>query len=123
MRHAHPSTTQRYLGKVIDVKAMRWIENLYGLKDAEAAHQHTAPATMILVVWVRKGEKIQNRIRSRLFPKSNQLVFYSLHQLIPFDLTEHSCSGSVRFYFGGMVIKVNTLPAFIEVIENRYGHP
>jgi hypothetical protein len=23
------STTQRYLGKVTDVEAMRWIENLY----------------------------------------------------------------------------------------------
>jgi integrase/recombinase XerD len=30
MRHAHRSTTQRYLGKVTDVEAMGWIENLYG---------------------------------------------------------------------------------------------
>jgi integrase len=30
IRHAHLSTTQRYLGKVTDVEAMRWIENLYG---------------------------------------------------------------------------------------------
>jgi integrase/recombinase XerD len=30
MRHAHFSTTQRYLGKVTDVEAMRWVENLYG---------------------------------------------------------------------------------------------
>jgi len=30
MRHAHLSTTQRYLGKVTDVEALRWIENLYG---------------------------------------------------------------------------------------------
>jgi integrase/recombinase XerD len=30
MRNAHLSTTQRYLGKVTDVEAMRWIENLYG---------------------------------------------------------------------------------------------
>ena len=30
MRHAHLSTTQRYLGKVTDVEAMRWIENLHG---------------------------------------------------------------------------------------------
>jgi integrase/recombinase XerD len=30
MRYAHLSTTQRYLGKVTDVEAMRWIENLYG---------------------------------------------------------------------------------------------
>jgi integrase len=30
LRHAHLSTTQRYLGKVNDVEAMRWIENLYG---------------------------------------------------------------------------------------------
>ena len=29
LRHAHLSTTQRYLGKVTDVEAMRWIENLY----------------------------------------------------------------------------------------------
>jgi hypothetical protein len=28
-RHAHLSTTQRYLGKVTDVEAIRWIENLY----------------------------------------------------------------------------------------------
>jgi integrase len=30
MRHANLSTTQRYLGKVTDVEAMRWIEHLYG---------------------------------------------------------------------------------------------
>ncbi len=29
MRHANLSTTQRYLGKVSDVEAVRWIENLY----------------------------------------------------------------------------------------------
>ncbi|MDD2901986.1 MAG: site-specific integrase [Syntrophales bacterium] len=31
LRHANLSTTQRYLGKVSDVEAVRWIENLYGL--------------------------------------------------------------------------------------------
>jgi integrase len=30
LRHANLSTTQRYLGKVTDIEAMRWIENLYG---------------------------------------------------------------------------------------------
>ena len=30
LRHANLSTTQRYLGKVTDAEAMRWIENLYG---------------------------------------------------------------------------------------------
>jgi integrase/recombinase XerD len=30
LRHANLSTTQRYLGKVSDMEAMRWIENLYG---------------------------------------------------------------------------------------------
>ena len=30
LRHSSLSTTQRYLGKVTDVEAMRWIENLYG---------------------------------------------------------------------------------------------
>jgi len=30
LRHANLSTTQNYLGKVSDVEAMRWIENLYG---------------------------------------------------------------------------------------------
>jgi len=29
LRHANLSTTQRYLGKVSDSEAMRWIENLY----------------------------------------------------------------------------------------------
>ena len=29
LRHANLSTTQRYLGKVSDVEALRWIENLY----------------------------------------------------------------------------------------------
>ena len=29
LRHANLSTTQRYLGKVSDMEAMRWIENLY----------------------------------------------------------------------------------------------
>ena len=28
LRHANLSTTQRYLGKVSDIEAMRWIENL-----------------------------------------------------------------------------------------------
>ena len=30
LRHANLSTTQRYLGKVSDIEALRWIENLYG---------------------------------------------------------------------------------------------
>jgi integrase/recombinase XerD len=30
LRHANLSTTQRYLGKISAVEAMRWIENLYG---------------------------------------------------------------------------------------------
>jgi integrase/recombinase XerD len=30
LRHANLSTTQRYLGKVSDTEAMRWIDNLYG---------------------------------------------------------------------------------------------
>jgi len=30
LRHANLSTTQRYLGTVSDIEAMRWIENLYG---------------------------------------------------------------------------------------------
>jgi integrase/recombinase XerD len=30
LRHDNLSTTQRYLGKVSDLEAMRWIENLYG---------------------------------------------------------------------------------------------
>jgi integrase/recombinase XerD len=30
LRHANPSTTQRYLSKVSDVETVRWIENLYG---------------------------------------------------------------------------------------------
>ena len=30
LRHANLSTTQRYLGKISDVEAIRWIENLYG---------------------------------------------------------------------------------------------
>lgn len=30
LRHANLSTTQRYLGKVGDVEAIRCIENLYG---------------------------------------------------------------------------------------------
>ena len=29
LRHAHLATTQRYWGKVTDVEAIRWIENLY----------------------------------------------------------------------------------------------
>jgi len=30
LRHVNLSTTQRYLGQVSDLEAMRWIENLYG---------------------------------------------------------------------------------------------
>lgn len=30
LRHSNLSTTQRYLGKVSDVEAMKWIENIYG---------------------------------------------------------------------------------------------
>ena len=29
LRHANLSTTQRYLGKVSDIEALRWIENVY----------------------------------------------------------------------------------------------
>ena len=30
LRHANLATTQRYLGKVTDVEAMKWIESLHG---------------------------------------------------------------------------------------------
>ncbi len=30
LRHANLSTTQRYLGKISDTEATRWIENIYG---------------------------------------------------------------------------------------------
>jgi integrase len=30
LRHADLSTTQRYLGKVNEVEAIRWLENMYG---------------------------------------------------------------------------------------------
>jgi len=30
LRHSNISTTQRYLGKISDVEAMRWIDNLHG---------------------------------------------------------------------------------------------
>ena len=30
LRHANLATTQRYLGKVSDTEAVRWIENLHG---------------------------------------------------------------------------------------------
>jgi len=30
LRHANLATTQRYLGKVSDLEATRWIENLHG---------------------------------------------------------------------------------------------
>lgn len=30
LRHTNLSTTQRYLGKISDVEALRWIENLHG---------------------------------------------------------------------------------------------
>jgi integrase/recombinase XerD len=30
LRHANLSTTQRYLGKISDTKAIRWIENIHG---------------------------------------------------------------------------------------------
>ena len=30
LRHANLSTTQRYLGKVSDTEAIRWIENIHG---------------------------------------------------------------------------------------------
>jgi integrase len=30
LRHANLSTTQRYLGKISDIEALRWIENLHG---------------------------------------------------------------------------------------------
>jgi len=30
LRHANISTTLRYLGKVSDVEAIRWIENIHG---------------------------------------------------------------------------------------------
>ena len=30
LRHANLSTTQRYLGKVTDLEALRWIDKLFG---------------------------------------------------------------------------------------------
>ena len=29
LRHAHFSTTQRYLGKISDIEAMKWIDTIY----------------------------------------------------------------------------------------------
>jgi integrase len=29
LRHSNLSTTERYLGKISDVEAMKWIDNLY----------------------------------------------------------------------------------------------
>jgi len=30
LRHSNLSTTQRYLGRISDVEALRWIDNLHG---------------------------------------------------------------------------------------------
>jgi integrase len=30
LRHVHLSTTQRYVGKISDTEALKWIEKLYG---------------------------------------------------------------------------------------------
>lgn len=30
LRHSNLSTTQRYLGKISDVEAMKWVDNLHG---------------------------------------------------------------------------------------------
>jgi integrase len=30
LRHSNLSTTQKYLGKISDAEAMRWIDNLHG---------------------------------------------------------------------------------------------
>ena len=30
LRHSNLSTTQRYLGKVSDIEAMRWIDSIHG---------------------------------------------------------------------------------------------
>ena len=30
LRHANLSTTQRYLGRISEVEALRWIDNLHG---------------------------------------------------------------------------------------------
>jgi integrase len=30
LRHANLSTTQRYLGRISDLEALRWIDNLHG---------------------------------------------------------------------------------------------
>lgn len=30
LRHSSLSTTERYLGKISDVEAIKWIDNLYG---------------------------------------------------------------------------------------------
>jgi integrase/recombinase XerD len=36
LRHANLSTTQRYLGTISDIEAIRWIENIYGVCPAKA---------------------------------------------------------------------------------------
>ena len=38
LRHANLSTTQRYLGTISDVEAIRWIENIYGGLGSNIAH-------------------------------------------------------------------------------------
>jgi hypothetical protein len=54
-------------------------------KRTGAAHQHTAPATIILVVLVRKGEKNKKRISSRSSPIEKPILLsiaYPIHIVI-----------------------------------------
>ncbi|MBN2331636.1 MAG: site-specific integrase [Deltaproteobacteria bacterium] len=45
LRHSDLSTTERYLGKVNNTEAIRWIENLYGVKVQRAEVETPAPNT------------------------------------------------------------------------------
>ena len=49
LRHANLPTTQRYLGKVSDMEAMRWVENLYGGSNKKdgVKTQNTSPLPII----------------------------------------------------------------------------
>jgi hypothetical protein len=58
------------------------------IKKTGATHQHTAPAIMILLVSVRKGEKNKKRISSRSSLQSKHtafLAFFGVPSKYPHD--------------------------------------
>ena len=76
LRHANLSTTQRYLGKVSDTEALRWIENLY---DEIKTHQcATLRGQMPTIIRSKRADLVEQELYA-------MLIMYNLIRVLIYE--------------------------------------